>query len=82
MAEGETRNERALIYWGGGGVSLLSKDGCMGRVLGSVAKLYSCLLCFDSFSLKVKRFLSVFGQTTYRIWIFFTLSLQRELNLD
>lgn len=54
----------------------------MRRVLSSVAKLYSCLLCFDGFSLRVKRFLSVFGQTTYRICIFSTLSLQRELNLN
>lgn len=54
----------------------------MGRVLSSVVKLYSCLLCFDGFSLGVKRLLSVFGQTTYRICIFSTLSLQRELDLD
>lgn len=60
--------------------ALLAKGGGMGRVLGSVAKLYSSLLCFDSFSLRVKSLLSVFGQTTERIWIFFTL--QRELNLD
>lgn len=54
----------------------------MGRVLSSVVKLYSCLLCFDGFSLQVKKFISLFGQTTYKICIFSTLSLQRELNLN
>jgi len=35
----------------------------MGRGLSCVAELYSCLLCFDSFSPQVKRLLSVFGMT-------------------
>lgn len=67
------RNERALILiFLGFFFALLAKDGCMGRVLGSVAKPYSCLLCFDGSCPQVQRFLSVFGQTTCRIWIFFT----------
>lgn len=74
------RNERALIliflvFF----FSLLTKDGCMGRVLGSVAKLYSCLLWFDGSCPQVKRFLSVFGQTALGQGSFSPLLLQREL---
>lgn len=75
------RNERALIliflvfFF----FALLTKDGCMGRVLGSVAKLYSCLLCFDGSCPQVKRFLSVFGQTALGQGSFSPLLLQREL---
>lgn len=51
----------------------------MGRVLGSVAKLYSCLLWFDGSCPQVKRFLSVFGQTALGQGSFSPLLLQREL---
>lgn len=56
-------------------LALITHVGCIRRVLGSVAKLHNCFLCCDGFSLRVKRFLSVFGQTTCRLQISFTLSL-------